>query len=338
MPRRSACTRSTRTQNVNRRPQWWEAEVYNPFFGLTADPFSVNPDPRFLYLNPQIQEALAALSYGIQNRKGFVLLTGEVGTGKTTLLNKVLQWLRSRGMATAFIFNPKLTVPEFFEFMMADFGIQVQSRDKCHILLRLNDWLIERYRAGERAVLVIDEAQGLSSELLEEIRLLTNLETSSHKLLQIVLCGQPELEARLKDPSLRQLRQRITLRCRTRPLLRDECERYIQQRLRIAGANGYPTFSKEALDLIYLCSGGIPRLINVICEQALIIAYADQTRHISVQIIEDVARDLEFEAQQSAPENGAAEQSSGPNDTLQPVRRYSNGNDAALTAAARERQ
>jgi len=312
--------------------------VYNPFFGLTADPFSVNPDPRFLYLHPQIQEALAALSYGIQNRKGFVLLTGEVGTGKTTLLNKVLQWLRSRGMATAFIFNPKLTVPEFFEFMMADFGIHVESRDKCNTLLRLNDWLIERYRAGERAVLVIDEAQGLSSELLEEIRLLTNLETSSDKLLQIVLCGQPELDARLKDQSLRQLRQRITLRCRTRPLLRDECERYIQQRLRIAGANGYPTFSKEALDLIYLCSGGIPRLINVICEQALIIAYADQTRHISVQIIEDVARDLEFEAQQSAPENGAAEQSSGPNDTLQPVRRYSNGNDAALTAAARETQ
>jgi len=312
--------------------------VYNPFFGLTADPFSVNPDPRFLYLHPQIQEALAALSYGIQNRKGFVLLTGEVGTGKTTLLNKVLQWLRSRGMATAFIFNPKLTVPEFFEFMMADFGIHVESRDKCNTLLRLNDWLIERYRAGERAVLVIDEAQGLSSELLEEIRLLTNLETSSDKLLQIVLCGQPELDARLKDQSLRQLRQRITLRCRTRPLLRDECERYIQQRLRIAGANGYPTFSKEALDLIYLCSGGIPRLINVICEQALIIAYADQTRHISVQIIEDVARDLEFEAQQSAPENGAAEQSSKPSDPLQPVRPYGNGNGGTLAAAARETQ
>jgi type II secretory pathway predicted ATPase ExeA len=305
---------------------------------LTADPFSVNPDPRFLYLHPQIQEALAALSYGIQNRKGFVLLTGEVGTGKTTLLNKVLQWLRSRGMATAFIFNPKLTVPEFFEFMMADFGIHVESRDKCNTLLRLNDWLIERYRAGERAVLVIDEAQGLSSELLEEIRLLTNLETSSDKLLQIVLCGQPELDARLKDQSLRQLRQRITLRCRTRPLLRDECERYIQQRLRIAGANGYPTFSKEALDLIYLCSGGIPRLINVICEQALIIAYADQTRHISVQIIEDVTRDLEFEVQQPAPANGAAEQSSGPNDPLQPVRPYSNGDGAALTVAARETQ
>jgi general secretion pathway protein A len=328
---------SAREQNASRQLQWWEAEVYNPFFGLTADPFSVNPDPRFLYLNPQIQEALAALSYGIQNRKGFVLLTGEVGTGKTTLLNKVLQWLRSRGMATAFIFNPKLTVSEFFEFMMADFGIQVESRDKSHILLRLNDWLIERYRAGERAVLVIDEAQALSSELLEEIRLLTNLETASDKLLQIVLCGQPELDARLKDQSLRQLRQRITLRCHTRPLLREECERYIHQRLRIAGANGYPTFSKEALDLIYQCSGGIPRLINVICEQALINAFADQTRHISVEIIETVTRDFEFEAQQPLPANGAADQGMRIHEALHAAHARSNGNGSAAAAtAARE--
>src|SRR5580704_12985020 len=186
--------------------------MYKNFFGLRENPFNVNPNPQFLYLTPQTQEALDELTYGIENRKGFILLTGEVGTGKTTLINCVLDWLRHRKMPVAFIFNSHMSVDRLFEFILTDFGISVDSRIKSHMLLRLNAWLIERFRAGENPVLIVDEAQGLSFKLLEEIRLLLNLETASEKLLQVVLAGQPELEDKLKRPELRQLRQRITLR------------------------------------------------------------------------------------------------------------------------------
>src|SRR6266851_668449 len=172
--------------------------MYKRFFGLRENPFNVNPDPRYLFLTPRTQEALAALTYGIKSRKGIILLTGEVGTGKTTLLNKLLDWLRQEQAATAFIFNTQLTISELFDCLMADFGIPCESRAKSNVLMRLNLWLLERYRAGELAVLVVDEAQNLSPELLEEIRLLTNMETSTEKLLQIVLSGQPELEEKLK--------------------------------------------------------------------------------------------------------------------------------------------
>jgi general secretion pathway protein A len=168
--------------------------MYQRFFGLRENPFNVNPDPRYLFLTQQIQEALAGLTYGIQNRKGFILLTGEVGTGKTTLLNRLLGWLRGQRVATAYIFNSRLEVNDLFDLMLAEFEIPCESREKSQIVLRLNQWLLERYRAGETAVLIVDEAQNLSSEVLEEIRLLTNLETSTEKLLQIVLTGQPELE------------------------------------------------------------------------------------------------------------------------------------------------
>jgi general secretion pathway protein A len=186
--------------------------MYQRFFGLRESPFNVNPDPRYLFLTRHIQEALAGLTYGIQNRKGFILLTGEVGTGKTTLLNRLLDWLHGQRVATAFIFNSKLDVNQLFDYAMADFGIPCETREKSQVLLRLNQWLLERYRASEAAVLIVDEAQNLSLDVLEEIRLLTNLETSTEKLLQIVLTGQPELEEKLKLPQLRQLRQRITLR------------------------------------------------------------------------------------------------------------------------------
>ena len=174
--------------------------MYQRFFGLRESPFNVNPDPRYLFLTNQIQEALAGLTYGIQNRKGFILLTGEVGTGKTTLLNRLLDWLHGQRVATAYIFNSRLDVNHLFDFIMADFEIPCESREKSQVLLRLNQWLLERYRAGETAVLIVDEAQNLSPEVLEEIRLLTNLETSTEKLLQIVLTGQPELEEKLKMP------------------------------------------------------------------------------------------------------------------------------------------
>ncbi len=282
--------------------------MYKSFFGLKANPFNVNPDPRFLHLTRHTREVLVCLSYGIQNRKGFVLLTGEVGTGKTTVLNKLLAWLRTQRVVTAFMFNPRLTVWEFFDYMLADFGIPCESRDKSQVLLRLNHWLVERYRNGETAALIIDEAQNLSDEVLEEIRLLTNLETSTEKLLQIVLSGQPELEQKLKSPQLRQLRQRITLRCRTYPLDLAETGQYIAQRLRIAGANGNAIFTSEAVAAIYGYSQGIARVTNLLCEQALISAYAEQRKPITPDIIEEVAR--EFELHELAP-RASTESSAG---------------------------
>src|SRR3989441_3760654 len=262
--------------------------MYKKFFGLHENPFNVNPDPRYLYLTRHIQEALACLIYGIQTRKGFVLLTGEVGTGKTTVLNKLLEWSRQEGIATAFMFNPRLSEVEFFDFMLADFGIPSESPLKSRTLLKLNQWLLEQHQRGSRAILIVDEAQNLSADMLEEIRLLTNLETSTEKLLQIVLAGQPELEEKLKLPELRQLRQRIMLRCKTGPLSKEQTHDYIAQRLRIAGASGELIFSPKAVETIHLYSLGIPRVVNLICEHALINAYVEQQRSISPKIVEDV--------------------------------------------------
>lgn len=269
--------------------------MYQKFFGLRESPFNVNPDPRYLFMTKQIQEALAGLTYGIQNRKGFILLTGEVGTGKTTLLNRLLDWLRGQRVATAYIFNSKLEVDHLFDFMMAEFEIPCKSREKSQVLMRLNQWLLDRYRAGETAVLIVDEAQNLSEELLEEIRLLTNLETSTEKLLQIVLTGQPELEEKLKLPELRQLRQRITLRCRTAPLTLEETFGYVAERLRIAGANGEPIFSKEAIQAVHTYSHGIPRVINLLCEHAMISSYVDGLKLVPAQVIEEAARDYQLD-------------------------------------------
>jgi general secretion pathway protein A len=173
--------------------------MYKEFFGLRANPFNVNPDPRYLFLTRHTEEALACLTYGIQSRKGFVLLTGEVGTGKTTLINKLLEWLRAQQVPTAFVFNSRMNVPQFLDYMMADFGLPSETLSKSQILMKLYNWLLERYRAGETAVLIVDEAQNLPDEVLEEIRMMTNLETFTEKLLQIVLVGQTELEQRLKD-------------------------------------------------------------------------------------------------------------------------------------------
>ena len=266
--------------------------MYQKFFGLRESPFNVNPDPRYLYMTKQTQEALAGLTYGIQNRKGFILLTGEVGTGKTTLINQLLDWLRAQRMSTAFIFNSRLEVNQLFDFIMADFEIPCESREKSQVLLRLNHWLLERYRTGGTAVLIIDEAQNLSTDVLEEIRLLTNLETSTEKLLQIVLCGQPELEEKLRQPQLRQLRQRITLRCHTSPLTLDETFKYIGERLRIGGANGEPIFSKEAVHAVHNYSRGIPRVVNSLCEHSLINTYVEQERVVTPKVVEDIAREL----------------------------------------------
>ena len=269
--------------------------MYKGFYGLRANPFNVNPDPRFLFLTHHTEEALACLTYGIQSRKGFVLLTGEVGTGKTTLINKLLEWLRLQQVATAFIFNSRMDTPQFLDYLMADFGIPCESKAKSQILLRLYNWLLDRYRAGEAAVLIVDEAQNLSDEVLEEIRMLTNLETFTEKLLQIVLVGQPELEQRLKEPQLRQLRQRLTLRAKTHPLTLEETEAYIQRRLRIAGSNGQKIFDQESVALIHRYATGIPRVVNLLCEHCLVSGFVDQQKVILPAVVDAVARDFDLD-------------------------------------------
>ena len=268
--------------------------MYKEFFGLRANPFNVNPDPRYLFLTRHTEEALACLTYGIQSRKGFVLLTGEVGTGKTTLINKLLEWLRLQQVATAFVFNSRMNVPQFLDYMMADFGIPCDSKSKSQILQRLYNWLLDRYRAGETAVLIVDEAQNLTDEVLEEIRMLTNLETFTEKLLQIVLVGQPELETKLKMPQLRQLRQRLTLRAKTHPLTLEETKAYVQQRLRIAGSDGRQIFDGDSLNSIHKYSNGIPRVVNLLCEHCLVSAFVDQKPTINESIVDAVARDFDL--------------------------------------------
>jgi len=267
--------------------------MYKSYFGLRALPFGASPDPRFLFLRPQIQEALACLQYGIAARKGFVVMTGEVGTGKTTLLRAVLDTFAKGRVATAFLSNPRLDVLGFFEIVLTDFGIPPLSRTKSGMLLQLNSWLIERFRARQLCVIVIDEAQNLSWDLLEEIRLLTNLETTSEKLVQIVLSGQPELEEMLLNPKVRQLRQRVSLWVRTQALNSEETQAYIGERLRIAVASE-PVLLPEAMELVYYYSKGIPRIINLICEHTLINAYAEQVKPIPAHIVESVGLELDL--------------------------------------------
>jgi type II secretory pathway predicted ATPase ExeA len=245
---------------------------------------------------PRIREALACLQYGIAARKGFVVMTGEVGTGKTTLLKTVLSSFTKDRVSTAFVFNPRLDVLDFLEFVLTDFGIPPKARTKSGMLLQLNRWLIERFRNQELCAIVVDEAQNLSWELLEEIRLLTNLETSSEKLVQIVLSGQPELEEKLRNPSVRQLRQRISMWCKTYPLSSEETQAYIAERLRIAGAR-QPVLLPEAVQLVYRYSKGIPRLINLICEHAMISAYVEQIKPIPARIVESVSTELDLDDQ-----------------------------------------
>jgi general secretion pathway protein A len=268
--------------------------MYKEFFGLRANPFNVNPDPRYLFLTHHTEEALACLTYGIQSRKGFVLLTGEVGTGKTTLINKLQEWLRLQQVATAFIFNSRMNTAQFLDYMMADFGIPYESKAKSQILLQFYNWLLDRYRAGEAAVLIVDEAQNLGDEVLEEIRMLTNLETHTEKLLQIVLVGQPELEQKLKQPNLRQLRQRLTLRAKTHPLTLEETKAYIRQRLRVAGSDGQQIFDPESVVLIHRYANGIPRIINLLCEHCLVSAFVDQQKVILPAVVDAVAQEFDL--------------------------------------------
>lgn len=274
--------------------------MYENYFKLKRDAFTVNPDPSFLYMMPQTREALAALQYGITSRRGFMVLTGEVGTGKTTLLRRTLDALHRTRVHSSFIFNPRLDVLDFLEFVLNDFGILPVQKSKAGMLIQLNRWLIERFARNELCVIVVDEAQHLSLDMLEEIRLLTNLETSSEKLVQIILSGQTELEMRLKQPDVRQLRQRITFWCRTEPLVLEQTRQYIATRLQIAGTTEQ-IFEDTAVALIHEASRGIPRIINLICENCLLSAYAEQTKRIIPSTVEAVINDLGIEGYEVFP-------------------------------------
>jgi type II secretory pathway predicted ATPase ExeA len=270
--------------------------MYKSFFNLKTNPFASSPDPRFLYMMPHTREALATLEYGISARKGFIVLTGEVGTGKTTLLRRALASLDQARVFSSFVFNPRLDTLDFLEFILSDFGITPQNRTKSGMLIQLNRWLVERFRRDETCVIIVDEAQNLEWELLEEIRLLTNLETSSEKLVQIVLSGQPELEEKLRAPEVRQLRQRIALWARTHAITAEQTSNYIGQRLLVAGTTEL-IFSDEAIQAIHRASRGIPRIINLICEHALILAYVEQLHQVPEALIQAVAADLDLDPQ-----------------------------------------
>lgn len=271
--------------------------MYKNFFGLKENPFNVSPDPKYLFLTEQVEETLSSLMYGIQTRKGIITLTGEVGTGKTTLVNRLLDGLRQQPTKTAFLFNSRMNSSQLFDFVLAEFDVPCESRSKSQQLMKLNQWLTERFRAGETAILILDEAQNLTFPVLEEIRMLTNLETSSEKLLQIVLSGQPEFEEKLNLPQLRQLRQRVMIRCKTAPLTKEQTHDYIHERLRIAGAASgqEPIFSSAAMDTVHLYSLGIPRVVNLLCEHSLVNGYVEQQRPIESKIVEDVAQEFQLD-------------------------------------------
>jgi general secretion pathway protein A len=290
--------------------------MYREYYGLMRQPFEMTPDPSFLYMGEAHKEGLATLVYGVRSGKGFVLLTGEVGTGKTTLLHALLSQLDA-STASAFIFNPRLEPLDFFRVLFVELGIDVPCETKAEYLLALNRFLIERLERGEPTpLLIVDEAQNLSAEMLEEVRLLSNLETPTSKLIQIMLVGQPELKKLLARSELRQLRQRIALRHDLRPFDEEETAQYVHDRLGKAGFTGKSPFKKSALREIYEVTGGIPRLINSVCDSALLLGYSRDQRSLDANAIREVASDLEL-----GPEPAPAATGAGKNGSAAPPRR-----------------
>lgn len=272
--------------------------MYKQFYGLTRNPFEVSPDPFFFYSTPRHAEALCNLAYGVLRRKGFVVVTGEVGTGKTLLVRCLMEVLSNNKVASAFVYNPMISAVEFLATVISDLGLPPSpAHTKSELLSRLNNYLMARSRQDLTTALVVDEAQLLSLELLEEIRLLTNLETTTQKLLQIVLVGQPEFEEKLDSHPLRQLKQRIGLRCSLKPLEPTETKGYIHQRLELAGANSRAAsiFPDHTIPLIQYFSGGIPRLVNTICENSLLLGFGHLQREITTETVHEVATDLHLD-------------------------------------------
>jgi general secretion pathway protein A len=266
--------------------------VYLTFYGLREQPFGPTPDPRFLFPTESHREALAQLVYGVRERKGFLALTGEVGTGKTTLLHALLRRLGA-DTSVAFVFNSTLPFEGLLEYALAEWGVPAPGATHAQRLVALNGFLVEQQRAGRNTVLILDEAQNLEVSTLEQVRLLSNFESPSGKLLQILLVGQPELQTQLDRPELRQLKQRIALRGRIAPLGPSEVGEYIRARLRIAGARDPELFAPAAVERVAAYSAGIPRVVNTVCDHALVAGYAEQRRRIDAATVKEAIAYLE---------------------------------------------
>ncbi len=269
--------------------------MYNDFYGFHEAPFNITPDPRFLFFSDKHREAFNHVLFGIRERKGFIQITGEVGAGKTTVCRAILAEL-GPSYRTALILNPMITATQMMRTILSELGLEPRKLDRTAYLEILNRFLLEQAAEGHDVVLLIDESQDLEPELLEQVRLLSNLETDQRKLLQIVLIGQPELRDMLNKRELRQLRQRITVRYHLAPLNRFETERYIAHRLRVAGADGRPTFTSWAIRTIQRYSGGVPRLINAVCDKALLYGYVNGTYELGARAVRQAIRELEGEA------------------------------------------
>jgi general secretion pathway protein A len=281
--------------------------MYDAFYGFRERPFDLTPNPRFLLLTGKHREALSNLRYGLTSRRGLTVLVGEAGTGKTTLIRAVIQDFEKQGAMIAYLNNPTLTRPEFYEFLTASFRLSARAAaSKTALLSELAGILERRHVDNLLTGLVIDEAQALPDELLEEVRLLANVETATDKLLPIVLAGQPELGDRLNQVSLRQLKQRVALRCQLEALDAKETAEYIAGRIRVGGGNSVMVFTRQAVDAIFEHSGGIPRLISVICDNALISGFAADRRPVGRDLVEDVCRDFDLTASRSERRDNAA--------------------------------
>ena len=269
--------------------------MYNAFFGFKENPFSLTPDPHFLYRSTQHEEALANLIYGVQSRKGFIVLTGEVGTGKTTMLECLRDFLHAQSYEHASVFNSRLTADQFFEMIAYDLELQCARTSKTEVLFALNESLIQNAQLGRTMVLIVDEAHNLEWEVLEEIRLLGNLENRSGKLLQIILAGQPELERKLESPKLRNLKQRIVLRCNLEPFSHGETIEYIHSRLSKAGMDNQTVFPSDVLSEIHVRTQGIPRIINNVCDNLLLTAFAMEQRVTTIEMLDEISRDMRLD-------------------------------------------
>jgi len=266
--------------------------MYNAFFGFAKNPFNMSPDPAFLFRSEQHEEALASLIYGVQSRKGFIVLTGEVGTGKTTMLECLRDFLTVQQVAFASLFNSRLTVEQFFELVAYDLDLQCNRLSKTEVLLSLNHLLLERAGAGQTTVLIVDEAHNLDWDVLEEIRLLGNLETRHGKLLQIILAGQQELDHKLEEPAYRQLKQRIALRCALRGFDVHETVAYINTRCGRAGVAEQSIIGPDVLEEIHHRTQGMPRLINAVCDNLLLTAFAMESRTCTMAMLDEVSADM----------------------------------------------
>jgi general secretion pathway protein A len=269
--------------------------MYNAFFGFKQNPFNMSPDPSFLYRSMQHEEVLANLIYGVQSRKGFIALTGEVGTGKTTMLECLRDYMNAQHIAFASLFNSRLTVPQFFEMLAYDLDLRCNRLSKTEVLLSLNNMLLERAAAGRTTVLIIDEAHNLDWDVLEEIRLLGNLENRRGKLLQIILSGQQELDRKLEAPEFRQLKQRIALRCTLRGFSLQESIAYINSRIARAGVKDQKVIGPALMEEIHFRAQGIPRLINAICDNLLLTAFAMEKKSARLDMLDEVTNDMRLD-------------------------------------------